>query len=300
MDKKRRDLLRSLAIAPALFSTPSLFASLKRDTPAPTRLQYSINAYSFNSMLRSGEMTFFDMMEFAADIGMDAVDLTGYYFPSYPETPINSELFSLKRRALELGLNIPWTGIRNDFVNPDADSRKADRDMIRKWLAVSSNLGASIMRVFTGSHDYAGYTKNEVKNWLVDEYKSCAVYGEEKGVIVGLQNHNEFLFHSDEVIDILKRVDSEWFGLILDIGSLHAVNPYDEIEKLAPYANYWFIKEYVNPNGIKTPVDMKKIATIIRNQGYQGYISFESLAKGDPKQIITSMFNSFRSEYEKL
>jgi len=300
MDKKRRNVLGKLALAPVLLGTHNLMADPKMETLAITRLQYSINAYSFNSLLRSGEMTFFDMMEFAADIGLDAVDLTGYYFPSYPEIPTKSELFRLKRKALEFGLNISWTGIRNDFVNPDGNSRKVDRDMIRKWLTVSSNLGASIMRVFTGRHSYDGFTKNEVKEWLVDEYKTCASYGEETGVLVALQNHNEFLFHSDEIIDILKRVDSEWFGLILDIGSLHTGNSYDEIEKLAPYANYWFIKEYVYPSGNKTPVDMKNIATIIKSQGYQGYISFESLSEGDPKQIIASMFNSFRTEYENL
>lgn len=300
MDTKRRNIIRGLALSPFILATETLMASPKIGPLAKNRLQYSVNAYSFNSLLRSGEMTFFDMMAFAADIGLDAVDLTGYYFPSYPEIPENSELFGLKRKALELGLNIPWTGIRNNFVNPDADARKADSDMIRKWLMVSSSLGATIMRVFTGKHTYDGFSNNEVKEWLVDEYKTCAKYGEENGVIVALQNHNEFLFTSDEIIDIIKRVDSEWFGLILDIGSLHTENPYDEIEKLAPYAKYWFIKEHVYPNGRKTPVKMKKIAAIVNTQGYQGYVSFESLSDGDPKQIVSSMFNSFKTEYEKL
>ncbi len=300
MDTKRRNIIKSLALSPFVLATDYLKASPKIGPLVKNRVHYSINAYSFNSWLRSGEMTFFDMMDFAADIGLDAVDLTGYYFPSYPEIPKNSELFRLKRKALELGLNIPWTGIRNNFVTPDTDARKADSDMIREWLTVSSNLGATIMRVFTGKHTYDGFSKNEVKEWLVDEYKTCARYGEENGVIVALQNHNEFLFTSDEIIDIIKRVDSEWFGLLLDIGSLHAENPYDEIEKLAPYAKYWFIKEHVYPKGRKTPVAMKKIAAILRTQGYRGYISFESLSDGDPKQSISSMFNSFKTEYEKL
>ena len=299
MDKKRRDIIRGLALMPILLATGPLLANFKIESSIKSRLQYSVNAYSFNAMLRSGEMTFFDMMEFAADIGLDAVDLTGYYFSSYPEIPTNSELFLLKRKALELGLNISWTGIRNDFVNPDQSSRKMDREMIRKWLTVSSSLGASIMRVFTGRHLYDGFTKDEVKDWLVEEFKTCAAYGKENGVIIGLQNHNEFLFTSTEIIEILERVDSEWFGLILDIGSLQAENPYNEIEKLAPYANYWFIKEHIAPNGLKTPVDMKKVATILRNQEYQGYISFESLSDDDPKKIISTMLNSFRKEYEK-
>ena len=239
------------------------------------------------------------MMEFAAEIGLNAVDLTGYYFPSYPEVPENKELFQLKRKALELGLNISWTGVRNNFVNPDAKARKTDRELINKWLSVSSSLGASIMRVFTGNQSYEGYTKDQVKEWLVEEFKTCASYGEEKGVIVGLQNHNEFLFESDEVIDMLKRVDSEWFGLILDIGSLHAEDPYAEIEKLASYANYWFIKEHVFPNGNRTPVDMKKIAKTIKDQGYKGYVSFESLSDGDPKEIVSSLFQSFKKAYDK-
>lgn len=300
MDRKRRNITRSLVLTPFLFATNNFLANPKSGLPVKNRLQYSVNAYSFNSMLRSGEMTFFDMMEFAASIGLDAVDLTTYYFSSYPDTPENKQLFALKRKALELGLNVPWTGVRNNFVNPDAASRKADGEMINKWLAVSSTLGATIMRVFTGKHQHDGYTRDQVKEWLVDEYKICAGYGEQNGVIVALQNHNEFLFSSAEIIDIIKRVDSEWFGLVLDIGSLHAENPYDEIEKLAPFANYWFIKEFVSPMGNRTPVDMKKIATIISNQGYQGYISFESLSDGDPKPIVTAMFNSFRTEFDKL
>ncbi len=300
MDKKRRQLLGVLASTPFLINATNLNWAQNGTIVHTGRLQYSVNAYSFNSMLRSGEMTFYDMMEFAADIGLNAVDLTGYYFPSYPEPPKNDELFQIKRRALELGLNISWTGVRNDFVNPDAESRKADRDMIRQWLMVSSKLGASILRIFAGTHGHDGYTKEEVKDWLVEEFRTCAGYAEEIGVLIGLQHHNNFLYRSDEVIDILKRVNSDWFGLILDVGSLHAKNPYHEIQKLAPFANYWFIKEYVYPNGSKTPIDMKKIASILKHEGYQGYISFESLSDGDPKQIISSMFDSFRNEFEKL
>ncbi|MDA0196694.1 MAG: sugar phosphate isomerase/epimerase [Bacteroidetes bacterium] len=297
---KRRKLFGILGTTPFLLSARNLaiIPDEMRTSPAK-RVQYSVNAYSFNAMLKSGEMTFFDMLEFAADIGLDAVDLTGYYFPSYPKVPTSDELFQLKRKALELGLNISWTGIRNDFVNPDATLRKADSDLIKEWLIVSSKLGASIMRVFAGTNKHEGYTREEVKDWLVDEFKACVPFAEASGVILGLQHHNEFLYRSDEIIDIIKRVSSDWLGLILDIGSLHAENPYDEIQKLAPYANYWFIKEHVYPSGKATAVDMKKIASIIKNEGYQGYVSFERQYEGDPKQIVSSMFDSFRNEYER-
>ncbi len=297
---KRRTLLRSLALSPILWSSRNLPAGALMSPFTTSRLQYSINAYSFNSLLRRGEMTFFDMMEFASTLGLNAVDLTGYYFSDYPQIPDDKALFQLKRKALQLGLNITWTGVSNNFVNPEKAARDSDMEMIKNWLQVSSKLGASIMRVYAGNGEHEGYSRVEVKKWMVSDFQECAQYAEETGVIAGLQNHNNFLYEADEIIDILKRVDSDWFGLILDIGSLRKGDPYKEIQKLAPYANYWFIKELVYEDGVAEPVNMKKIAKILKEINYTGYISFESLTDGDPKQIVTSMFNDLRTEYEKL
>ncbi len=297
---KRRTLLRSLTLSPFLFSSRNLLASPFIKPLAQSRLQYSINAFTFNSLLKSGEMTFFDMMEFASRLGLNAVDLTGYYFSDYPKIPDDKTLFQLKKKALQLGLNISWTGVKNNFVNPEKTSRESDIELIKNWLQVSSKLGASIMRIFAGKGKHEGYSREEVKKWMVSDFQESAKYAEETGVIAALQHHNDFLYEADEIIDILKRVDSEWFGLILDIGSLRRGDPYKEIQKLAPYANYWFIKELVYVDGIAEPVNMKKIAKILKDANYTGYISFESLSDGDPKQIVTSMFNDFTAEYEKL
>ncbi|TWO32241.1 sugar phosphate isomerase/epimerase [Seonamhaeicola sediminis] len=297
MDKTRRNFLQSLMLAPLVVGANRLMAytSPIKNNKA-TRLQYSINAYSFNTELRSGAMTFYDMMEYAADIGLDAVDLTGYYFYSYPKPPTNKDLFELKRKALKLGLDISWTGVRNDFATPNVENRNSDIELIKNWLEVSSKLGSPIMRVFTGRHKSDTHSKDEIKEWMVKDFKTCAKYGEQNGVIVGLQNHDEFLFTSEEVIDVLKRVNSDWFGLILDCGSLPSNNPYKEIETLAPYANYYFVKEHVKQkDSTKVPADLKRIAQIIQSSNYGGYVSFESLKEGDTKAIIKSMVSEFKS-----
>ncbi|MFD0796566.1 sugar phosphate isomerase/epimerase family protein [Maribacter chungangensis] len=303
MKNSRRDALRKLTMVPALAVAPGLFAASSSKRVAPVsmkqRVQYSANAYSFNDEFKSGKMDLFDMMEFAADIGLHAVDLTSYYFSSYPNLPDTAEIFALKKRALELGLNISWTGVRNNFVTADVAAREKDRQMIKDWLAVSSQIGSSILRMFTGRNIPEGYTKDQVKEWLVEEYKLCAQYGAKVGVIAALQNHNEFLFTADEVIDVLKQVDSEWFGLILDISGLRTTDdPYAEAEKLAPYADYWFIKEHVYHNQVQKTTDMAKMASMIKKQGFQGYVSFESLSDGDPKEIVKNMLMDFKREFE--
>ncbi|NJX13995.1 sugar phosphate isomerase/epimerase family protein [Tamlana crocina] len=297
MSITRRNILKNLMLAPLILGANKLMAHtnpLKKNMTS--RLQYSINAYSFNSELRSGKMTFYDMMEYAADIGLDAVDLTGYYFNSYPETPSNKVLFDLKRKALELGLDIAWTGVRNDFTSPNHIKRNDDIELIKNWLQVSSKIGSPIMRIFTGKHKSETYSKDDVKEWMVEDFKICAKYGELHGVIVGLQNHDEFLFTSEEVIDMLKRVNSDWFGLILDCGSLPSNDPYKEIENLAPYANYFFVKEHVKQkDSTKVPADLQRIAKIIQSSNYRGYVSFESLKEGNTKAIIKNMVSEFKS-----
>jgi sugar phosphate isomerase/epimerase len=300
MDKKRRKFIQSLAIAPLLLSSSNVFSNPfieSKNIKKASKVKFSVNAYTFNEQLRSGEMDFYDMMDFASNLGLDAVDLTGYYFSTYPNIPDDATLFKLKKRALELGLNITWTGVRNSFITGNKTKRTNDIELIKNWLEVSSKLGASIMRVFPGFGKHKGYTKDEVKEWMVADFKECAIHAEKAGVLLGMQHHNEFLYKADEVIDILKRVDSEWFGLILDVGSVRRGNPYEEIKKLAPYANYWFLKELVYVNGVPEQVNMKKIAPILKENNYKGYISFESLTEGDPKEIVTRMFTDFKSAY---
>jgi len=303
MKNNRRDVLKKLAMAPILISTPALWSATSKDETESTathQVQYSVNAYSFNDEFKSGKMDLFDMMEFASDIGLNAVDLTAYYFSSYPKLPKKPEIFALKKRALELGLNISWTGVRNDFVTADAKARETDLKMIKDWLDISSEIGSSILRIFTGRNIPEGYSKAQVKTWLVEAYKSCAQYGSEVGVIAALQNHNEFLFTADEVVDIIKRVDSEWFGLILDISGLRTTSdPYAEAEKLAPYANYWFIKEHIYHNQEKKTTDMAKMADMIKRHNFRGYVSFESLSDGNPKEIIKDMLAEFKKEFIK-
>jgi len=42
--------------------------------------------------------------------------------------------------------------------------------------------------------------------------KQCAAYGRENGVIIGVQNHNDYIYTADEAIQLVNAVDSDWDG----------------------------------------------------------------------------------------
>jgi sugar phosphate isomerase/epimerase len=153
---------------------------------------------------------------------------------------------------------------------------------VKNWIIVAQKLGAPVIRIFPGKEIPDGYTWDKVAEWMVKDIQECVKFGREHGVIVALQHHNDFLKTADETIDIVNAVDSEWFGVILDVGSLRMHDPYVEIEKLLPYAVSWQLKEHVWINGEQVPVDLDKIKAIIEKGGYRGFLPIETLGEGDP------------------
>ncbi len=261
------------------------------------KLKLGLNAYSFDKQLKAGSMSLADAVHFCANNAVDAIDTTGYYFPGYPKVPTDEYVYQLKRTAFVNGVGISGTGVRNNFAVADQAARQADVQMVKDWIVVASKLGAPVIRVFSGPQRPEGHSFEEAVEWMVNDFRECAAFGKEHGVVVGLQQHNDCLKTADETIRVINAVDSEWFGSILDIGSLRQSDPYQEIEKLVPYAVSWQIKESVGRNGKEEPTDLKKIKGIIDRSGYRGYVPFEALGAGDPGPRIVAFLEKIRRDF---
>ena len=228
------------------------------------KIKLSLNLYSFNSLLMEKKIDLFDVLDFCAEYNFDAIDPTGYYFPGYPEVTTDEFMMKFKKQAFLLGLDISGTGVRNDFANPDATARKADIELVKKWVEAAAKMGIPNLRVFAGTNKHEGFTRDQVFEWMAKDLKTCCEYGKKFGVIIAIQNHNDFLLTAADVDRIFAMVDSEWLGLNLDIGSYRQADPYEEIQKNIKYAVTWQIKENVWIDGKETPTDFGKLFRIIK------------------------------------
>lgn len=300
--KSRRNFMKTMLAAPLLASgIPSVFAG------APSvsekfghKFKISLNVYSFNSLLREGKIDLFDVLDFCAEYNFDAIDPTGYYFPGYPEVPSGDFIRAFKRKAFLLGLDISGTGVRNDFANPDENSRRAEVEMIQQWIAAAEKLGIPNLRVFAGTNPHEGFSRDQVFEWMARDLKTCCEFGKQHGVMVAVQNHNDFLKTADDVERIFEMVDSEWLGLNLDIGSYRQSDPYEEIKRTMKYAVTWQIKENVWIDGKETPTDFEKLFGIIKEGGYRGYLPLETLGAGDPYQKVPVLLENVRTALAKI
>lgn len=290
----RRGFLKGAAVLPlgiALnnFSSKAVAAETVRTSgenvdvavKSGAKIKLSVNAWSYYVPLykyingEPGGMSLFDMLEEVARLDLDAIDPTGYFFPGYPEVPESSFVNKFKKRAFQLGLDVSGTGIRNDFANPDKEKRRADIKLAKKWIEAASDMGAPVLRVFAGKQP-DGYSWDETAEWLAEALSICSYHGERHGVVIGVQNHGDMLKSADEVIKILNMVNSEWLGTIVDTGFFLTDDPYDDIERVIPYAVNWQVKKLLSDR--KGPeIDMKKLVKIIKASEYRGYVPVETL-----------------------
>lgn len=246
------------------------------------RLKTSLNAYSFNKMLndqikgRGKGISLLELLDFCAEQNFDAIDPTGYFFPGYPKPPNEKFLNDFKRRAFVLGIDISGTGVRNNFATPDKDKRAADVKHVMEWVEVASRMGAPVLRVFAGTHP-EGHSWDDVAKWMVEDLKKCVEHGQKHGVIIGIQNHGDFLKTGEQTVKLVKMVDSEWFGVIVDTGYFLTGDPYKEMALVAPYAVNWQVKTHIGGKGATTKSDLKRIVQIAKESGYRGYLPIETL-----------------------
>jgi len=288
---KRRAFLQSIGM---LTMVPTSKQSLDKfpfgNIQPSNRFKISLNAYSFNNLLSKQQISIEELIDFCAKEGFEAIDITGYYFSGYPAVPSDEEIFKIKKKLHQSGISLSGTGIRTDFTNPDSKERQKEIVLTKAWIDVAAKLGAPVLRVFSGKTQPTGYEWNTVADWIIKDFAECVEYAKNRGVIIGLQNHNDFIKTAAQSLYFLDRLDKNWFGLVLDIGSFNAGDPYPEIERVIPYAVNWQLKELVLENGKQVPVDLKKLSEIIKKSNYRGFLPIETLRPENPFEIVPPFF----------
>ncbi len=272
------------AIIMGSFSATTSQAQGIKKEKTQSHIKLALNAFSFNDALMAKgtpekpAFTLFDLLDWCAEQNIEALDVTGYYIPGYPEVPTDEYIYEFKRKAFKLGIDISGTGIRNNFASPDPKVRAADVERAKKWIIVAEKMGAPVIRLFAGEIPKGYENKwDEVAGWMIECYKECAAFGAQHGVIIGIQNHGDMLQTADQCIKVMNAVNSKWAGIILDTGNFKVADPYADIETVIPYTVNWQMKESVLGNTSEVKTDFIRLMKIIKNSGYRGYVPVETL-----------------------
>lgn len=291
MSLNRRSFLGSLALGAA--SAGSAFAIDPIARTRPSHLKLSIAAYSYRQFLLGPKKTMdlFDFANLAADMGVDAIEPTSYYFPA----DAGMDYFhKLQRHAFLLGLDISGTSVGNNFCLPPGPDREKTMKLVRDWVDRAEALQAPTIRIFAGNVP-KGESEEVAVERTIAGIKESVEYAAKKGLILALENHGGITATPEQLLKLVKGVDSPWFGVNLDTGNFRTEDPYGDLEKLAPYAVNVQVKTEIARKGQKKEnAELGKFIDILRKVRYSGYVVLEYEAPEDPMKAIPGHIKTLR------
>ena len=262
----------------------------------PSHLKLSLAAYSLRDELdfKVKKMDMFGFCDYAADLGLDAVEPTSYWFPPNADA---AYFHRLKSHAFRLGLDISGTAIRNDFCLPLGTKRDQDLAEVKAWIDKAAELSAPVIRVFGGTAP-KGESDDSVITRVIAGIESVLPHAAEKGVALAIENHGGITLSPESLLKIVQGVKAPEgsFGVNLDTGNFHGADPYADLAKLAPYAINVQVKTEITKQGKKKEdADLARIISILRDAKYSGYVVLEYEAAEPARQAIPRHIKELRS-----
>lgn len=292
---RRREFLRLSGALTTTAATMSLDAAgefLSSALKTPTaRLFPGCCAYSYAKHLDQGTMTIEDFILKGVELGVHAVDITAYWLKSTE----SAHLVRLRRLAFKNGMAFSGVAIRTEMCQPTGTARAEQIENIRKWVDATNLLGASHLRVFAGNLPRGASAKQGME-WVADTMKAACDYGAEHGVILGLEDHHGITSRADQVLEIIRRVDSPFAGINLDIENFDVTSEeerYSDIEACIPSATHVHVRDVVTKT--HRPIDLDRVWQLLAKAGYRGYVSAEYEGDEDPITAVPRLVTKIKT-----
>jgi L-ribulose-5-phosphate 3-epimerase len=270
----------------------------------------AVSTYSFWRFKNGLKMPIETCIDEAARMGFDGVDILLMQM----EKEDNAYLQMLKRRALINGLDLCCMSTHQAFLSPDESRRKKNIDLTLGQIEIAYKLGIPIIRIntgrwgTTGSFDdlmakrgieppLPGYTEEDGFKWVIDSIQKLLPKAEECGVILGLENHWGLARTPEGLLRIVNDINSPWLQVLLDTGNF-LEDPYDKLEKCAPQTVLMQAKTYYGGGLWYTlDLDYDRIARIMRQHNFRGYVSLEFEGNEDYKTAIPKSLAVLRKAF---
>ena len=198
-----------------------------------------------------------------------------------------SYLSEIKGMLEEYKLDVVWAWGHPDGLE-GGRNEKAFADMI-KSIDYAAAVGAKVMRVCGASLMFRNEPHGPMLEKLARQFQEAVKVSSKQGIKLADENHIDFT--SDEMLSLIKTVNSPYFGINFDTGNFMRVldDPIKGMAKLAKYTLSTHVKD-LKPNKqaavddwfffSSTPVgdglvDNQKLAQLLNDANYEGFLAVE-------------------------
>jgi sugar phosphate isomerase/epimerase len=200
------------------------------------------------------------------------------------------------------------------FLSPDPEKRRENIKHTIDCLEQAYQLGIPTMRVNSGTWGTSksfdelmanrgmekpveGFDEEDAYGWVIEAYQELAKEAGERGVIMGLENHWGLGRTPEGVKRVVDAVDSPWLKVTLDTGNF-LEDPYDRLKQLAADTVLMQAKTYYGGGVWYTlELDYDRIAKILKDVNFTGYVSLEFEGKEDPLTAVPKGLELLRKAF---
>ena len=118
----------------------------------------------------------------------------------------------------------------------------------------------------------------EALELCIDSFARLTAEAKKRGLNMIIENHGGISANPDELVTLIKRINSDHIGTVPDFGNFRADIRYQAIEKVAPFAKQIRPKMHdFDENGEQPEWDTARLVNIVKKTGFGGYwmIEFE-------------------------
>lgn len=306
------------ATAPLLLGAANDPANDPAKNPARHNpLKLAISTYSYWHF-RGPKTSVETVIDRAAELGASAVDILHRQMAidelGRLDAAAHTYCQHLKQYAFQRGIALACLSIHQDFVSPNPAERHKWIAHTEKCIEIAYALGVPCLRISSGRWktipDFEafmkargeepvlpGYTADDGFKWCIEAIQQCANLAAERGVVLALENHWGLSGTPEGQLRIINAVASPWLGALMDTGNF-LENPYARLTQIAPKTVFVQAKTYEGGGEFYTlDLDYPRIATILRDAGYNGYVSLEMEGKEDAETAVPKSLAKLRAAF---
>ncbi|MBT2287157.1 sugar phosphate isomerase/epimerase [Paenibacillus polymyxa] len=287
-------------------------------------MKVGLSTYSLQQALDRKELTVPDAIRWIANQGGEHVEIVpmGFSLIEHPEL-----IDEIKAVAKEAGIDISNYAIGANFaVLEDAEALEQEIQNVMRHVDVAAALGVKLMR-----HDVAFRPAPEgtVAQFEIDlpvMVKACqriADYAADFGITTSVENHGYYVQSSERIQRLLHETARSNFKTTLDVGNFLCVDedPVSAVKNNIPYASIVHAKDFYWRPSYRNPgegwfqtshgnylrgaivghgdIDMPEVFRVLKQSGYDGYISVEFEGMEDCKNASRIAMDNVRRIWEK-
>ncbi|MEG2087320.1 MAG: sugar phosphate isomerase/epimerase [Angelakisella sp.] len=263
-------------------------------------MKTAVSSYSFWKLIQKGEMTQFDCVAKAKELGFDGIE----FIDLAPHDGSTQAQYAKKLadESRRVGIAITNYTVGADFLTGSNGDVDAEIARVKQQVDIAVLLGASGMR-----HDATrGFAPNTGKGFaealpiLADACRQVTEYAATCGIRTMVENHGQFCQDSARVEQLINAVAHPNFGWLCDMGNFLCVDedPIVACGRAVPYAFNVHAKDfYIKSGNGQNPgighfrsrggnylkgtivghgdVPVLQCLSIFKRSGYDGYVAIE-------------------------